>query len=292
MNLDSRFNKVLITGLKGFTGQYLKKDLELDQMNVIGLKANLTDREAVISEVLELNPHYVVHLAGMSFAESEDILSMYSVNVSGTMNLLDGLSQLKKAPKKVILASSATVYGNVSDSVLSERISPKPISHYGCSKLSMEYMSQNYKDKFPIIITRPFNYTGIGHAEKFLVPKIIKAYQNKKTIIELGNLNVSREFNDVRDISKIYRDLLLKQIHPQVVNLCSGRAVSIATIIELMNSIAGFNVKVVVNPSYIRPNEIKDLSGDTYRLESLVQPEFGYSIKETLRWMYESGDKS
>lgn len=286
MKLDYHSKSVLITGLDGFTGQYLKSSLELNGFKVVGLQADLTDRVTVISEVLKLEPDYVVHLAGISFAASEDTTSIYSVNVSGTMNLLDGMSQLNHPPKKVILASSATVYGNVTDSVLSEYICPKPVSHYGCSKLAMEHMAQNYMDKFPIIITRPFNYTGIGHAEHFLIPKIVKAYQDKKTVIELGNLDVSREFNDVRDICKIYTNLLLKQNQPQTVNLCSGKTISLMTIIELMNSIAGFNVEVSVNTSFVRPNEIKDLSGDTQRLEKLVQPKFNYDIKDTLRWMY------
>ncbi len=281
---------VLITGLDGFTGQYLKSDLELNGFNVIGLQADLTDREAVISEILRLEPNYVVHLAGISFAASEDVASIYSVNVSGTVNLLDGLSQLNHSPKKVILASSATVYGNVTDSVLSESICPKPISHYGCSKLAMEHMAQNYTDKFPLIITRPFNYTGIGHAEHFLIPKIVKAYQDKKMVIELGNLDVSREFNDVRDICKIYKSLLFNSDQSQTVNLCSGKTISLMTIIELMNVIAGFKLKVKVNPSFVRANEIKDLSGDTQLLEKMVQPEFNYGIKETLRWMYENSE--
>ena len=288
MKPDSHSNIVLITGLDGFTGQYLKSDLELNGLSVIGLQADLTDREAVISEVLKLEPDYVVHLAGISFAASEDTASIYSVNVSGTVNLLDGVSQLNYSPKKVILASSATVYGNVSDSVLSESICPKPVSHYGCSKLAMEHMAQNYADKFPLIITRPFNYTGIGHAEHFLIPKIVKAYQDKKTVIELGNLDVSREFNDVRDICRIYTSLLLNNNQSQTVNLCSGKTISLMTIIELMNVIAGFKLEVKVNPSFVRPNEIKDLSGDIHLLEKMVQPEFNYGIKETLRWMYEN----
>jgi nucleoside-diphosphate-sugar epimerase len=289
MKLASHSKKVLITGLDGFTGKYLKSDLELNGLNVIGLQADLTERESVINEIQQLAPDYVVHLAGISFAAHEDATSIYSVNVSGTINLLDGISSLKQPPKKVILASSATVYGNVNDSVLSESICPRPVSHYGCSKLAMEHMAQNYTDKFSIIITRPFNYTGIGHIEHFLIPKIVKAYKDKRSFIELGNLDVSREFNDVRDVCKVYTSLLLTNTPSETVNLCSGKTISLMTIIELMNSIAGFTMEVKVNPSFVRPNEIKDLSGDTKRLEELVQPEFNYEISDTLNWMYKNG---
>jgi nucleoside-diphosphate-sugar epimerase len=229
-----------------------------------------------------------VHLAAISFAAESNADLIYKVNVQGSLNLLDALSSLENAPKKVILASSATVYGNLPYSVLSENHCPKPVNHYGCSKLSMEHLAQNYVTKFPILITRPFNYTGIGHAEHFLIPKIVKAYQNKQRTIELGNLHVSREFNDVRDIGEIYQALLLTEVDSPVVNLCSGNTISLLEIIERMNEIAGYTMNVTVNPAFVRPNEIKELSGDTALLKQLIQPHFKHTIQDTLRWMYES----
>ncbi len=250
------------------------------------MKSDLTDRAAVFDEVVACSPDYVIHLAGISFAAEADADLIYRVNVIGSMNLLDALRQLDKPLRKVILASSATVYGNVQDSVLSEALCPKPVSHYGCSKLAMEHMVQNYVAKLPLVITRPFNYTGIGHAEHFLIPKIVKAYQDAKSAIELGNLDVSREFNDVRDICQIYLDLLLMSRSGVTVNICSGKTISLMTVISLMNEIAGYVMQVKVNPAFVRANEIKDLSGDVSRLNELVQPEFKYGIEDTLRWMY------
>lgn len=279
-------SKVLITGLDGFTGQHLGSFLTQAGFEVVGLKCDLTDRAAVFAEVAASSPDYVIHLAGISFAAEADADLIYRVNVIGSLNLLDALWRLDKPLRKVILASSATVYGNVQNSVLSEEICPKPVSHYGCSKLAMEHMVQNYVANLPLVITRPFNYTGIGHAEHFLIPKIVKAYQEGRTEIELGNLDVTREFNDVRDICKIYHDLLLMSQSGATVNVCSGKTISLMNVISLMNEIAGYEIQVKVNPAFIRANEIKDLSGDVSRLNELVQPEFKYSIEDTLRWMY------
>lgn len=279
-------SKVLITGLEGFTGQHLGSFLNQAGFEVLGLKSDLTDRAAVFAEVAAYSPDYVIHLAGISFAAEADAGLIYRVNVIGSINLLDALCQLDKAVQKVVIASSATVYGNVPGSVLSEALCPKPVSHYGCSKLAMENMAQNYMDKLPLVITRPFNYTGIGHAEHFLIPKIVKAYQERRTEIELGNLDVSREFNDVRDVCQIYHDLLLMSQSGETVNVCSGKTIRLMNVISLMNEIAGYEMQVKVNPAFVRANEIKDLSGDVSQLNDLIQPDFKYGIEDTLRWMY------
>lgn len=279
-------SKVLITGLDGFTGQHLSRYLIDAGFSVSGLSSDLTNRDAVRAEVVVCAPDYVVHLAAISFAAESNADLIYRVNVQGTLNLLDALCALNNTPKKVILASSATVYGNLPDFVLSESLCPKPVSHYGCSKLVMEHMAQNYATKLPILITRPFNYTGIGHADHFLIPKIVKAYREGKTSLELGNLAVSREFNDVRDVCEIYHDLLMSDSSNGVVNLCSGKTISLMQLIEHMNDIAGYEMNVTVNPAFVRENEIKDLSGDTTRLCQMTKADFKFTIQDTLRWMY------
>ena len=159
--------KVLITGAHGFTGSHLRKELSEHGYDCIGLKSDLLDKEKLLSEVLSVNPQYVIHLAAMSFTAETDLCKIYNVNVVGSTNLLDALAKLKQPPLRVILASTAAVYGNCGEETQGENIIPRPISHYACSKLSMEYISQNYTQMFPISITRPFNYTGRGHSEIF-----------------------------------------------------------------------------------------------------------------------------
>lgn len=281
-------SKVLITGSEGFTGIHLSQFLIQQGFEVVGLKSDLVDRNKILEEIQAVNPDYVIHLAAISFAATSNSELLYQVNVQGTINLLDALCQLDKPIKKVILASSATVYGNVTNTVLNEELCPKPVNHYGCSKLSMEHMSQNYIDKLPLIITRPFNYTGVGHDECFLIPKIVKAYQDRFDEIELGNLDVSREFNDIRDVCRIYSQLLIVDKEYEVVNICSGKAISLMDVISSMNKIAGYEINVKVNQEFVRENEIKSLSGDNSKLSELVEVSFLYPIEDTLSWMYRS----
>ncbi len=279
-------SRVLITGISGFTGQHLSDLLLNYGFECVSLGCDLVDRKSVFSQVSILQPDYVVHLAGISFAGELDIECIYRVNVVGTVNLLDGLKQIKGRLKKVILASSATVYGDVLETILAEGLCPKPVNHYGCSKLAMEHIARIYFDQFPIIITRPFNYTGINHSDRFLIPKIIHGYKNSQQSITLGNLDVSREFNDVRDVIEVYRLLLTSEFKSGVINICSGKSHSLLKIIEIMNEISGFNMEVVSSEEFCRVGEIRDLSGDDSILRGVVDYSFTHQLQDTLEHMY------
>ena len=235
-------SKVLITGIDGFTGPYLSKSLNKKGIASFGLSSDLRDIDSLTNEIKKIEPDAVIHLAGISTPNPKDykLQPLYEVNVLGTINLLQSLTSLRSIPNKIILASSAYVYGNQSNSPLKEDFDPNPNNHYGCSKLSMEFLAKNYFNKLPIIITRPFNYIGLGQDGNFLIPKIISAFKSERQIIELGNLSVQREFNDVRDISEIYIKLLSSSAESETVNLCSQRAITPENIIESMNKISNF----------------------------------------------------
>lgn len=280
-------SKVLITGARGFTGRHLISELLEHGYIIETLNSDVSDRNAVISEILTKAPTYVVHLAAISFVGEQDVEAIYRVNVVGTTNVLDALTLLPIAPKRVIVASSATVYGNASENT-PESAPLRPVNHYGCSKLSMEHMAWNYVNKLSIIIARPFNYTGVGHSDNFLIPKIVSAYRSNNTAISLGNLDVAREFNDVRDVCRVYRQLLHCSFDKRVINICKGVPVTLMNIISLMEKITSIKMEIKVNPLFVRAEEIKVMTGDTRELDAAVDVVWRYSIEETLSWMYES----
>jgi GDP-6-deoxy-D-talose 4-dehydrogenase len=293
----SRSKRLLITGIAGFTGKYLSEHFTAQGYEVFGtvigdteeanhFTCDLRDSESIKSLILETQPTHVLHLAAISFVGESNASLIYDVNVIGTCNLLDGLSLLTTPPKKVILASSATVYGDQGCEVLDESMCPKPVNHYGCSKLVMEQMASNYKNKLPIIITRPFNYTGSGQEPHFLIPKIVSHYQEGKKKIELGNLHVEREFNDIRDVCAIYAALMESDISDVTANLCTGRGIALLSVIEMMNEIAGYEIEVSVNPAFVRPNEIKRLVGSSTKLEALIGDIPLRPFRDTLETMY------
>ena len=289
--------KVLITGIDGFTGIHLEKLLIEKGYAVFGtvllntnnnrhLKCDLTKPNEINAVIEKVKPDYIFHLAGVSFVGEQNKSLIYDVNVIGTENLLNAILKAKLHPQKIIIASSATVYGNQKKSVLDEKMCPKPVNHYGYSKLIMEHLVETYFTKLNILITRPFNYTGPHQAEHFLIPKIIKHFKERKEFIELGNTNVAREFNHVIDVSNLYFKLMLSNTNSTVVNLCTGRAIYLLDIIECLNKLAGYKIKIKTNPELVRNNEIVILKGSIEKLNSIILNDFKKSIEETLSELY------
>jgi nucleoside-diphosphate-sugar epimerase len=189
----------------------------------------------------------------------------------------------------VVLASSANIYGNTRVSSISESTPPTPANDYAVSKLAMEYVAKLFTTQLPIAITRPFNYTGVGQDPKFLVPKIVSHFRQRASQIELGNLDVARDFSDVRDVAAVYAALLDgRSIGGETVNICSGRAIALGDIIDMCRSITGHNLDVVVNPAFVRADEVKTLKGDPSRLENLLGGLDRHRFEDTLRWMLEA----
>lgn len=289
--------RVLITGINGFTGIHLEKHLTKRGYDVYGtviglpqkekyFQCDITHKDQVDKVIREVNPDYVVHTAGLAHVTTNVASKIYDVNVIGSENILQSLVDNGITPQKIVMASSATIYGNQESEILDESMTPKPVNHYGCSKLSMEYMSANFFDRLNIILVRPFNYTGPKQDRSFLIPKVLSHYKEGKAEIELGNLHVAREFNDVRDISHMYEKLMLCDTVSETVNLCTGRAIPLLQVIDIMNEISGYKIKVNINPDFVRENEILVLKGSTDHLNELIDYQPQYSITDTLKEKY------
>jgi nucleoside-diphosphate-sugar epimerase len=282
--------RLLLTGAEGFTGRHLTAAAQAAAYEVIGLKADLTDAAAVAAEVAAVAPTHVVHLAAISAVTHADELAFYQVNLFGSLNLLKALAALPIVPQKILLASSANVYGNQGGEALAESVCPKPVNHYAMSKLAMEHMAVTYADRLPLVMTRPFNYTGVGHDQRFVIPKIVDHFVRKAPVIELGNLGVYREYNDVRQVCDVYLKLLDHGVAGEVYNVCSGRAVSLQDILSLMTEIGGWQPEVRVNPAFVRANEIRTLAGSPEKLRACIGPVTGGDLRSLLEWMYRAAE--
>lgn len=278
----------LVTGIEGFTGRHVKAELEANGHTVVGLKSNLTDAEAVAKEILDLQPEAVIHLAGIAFVAENNANAFYNVNLVGTRNLLDALAKHAPTLSSALITSSANVYGNSTGGVLDESVRPNPSNDYAVSKLAMEYMTRLWSNKLPFCIVRPFNYTGVGQNEKFLIPKIVKHFQNKDPIIELGNLDVWREFGDVRTVATIYRMLVENCPIGETFNVCTGQTYSLKDVITLCEKLTGHKIEVKVNPEFVRENEVRELKGDYSKLMKVIKTFPQHTFEETLSWMLKS----
>jgi nucleoside-diphosphate-sugar epimerase len=236
--------------------------------------------------VADFRPDYVVHLAGVSFPAHDDLEELYLSNILGTRHLLDALARAEKRPEHVILASSANVYGNQSLEVLHEELPLLPANDYGVSKLALEHLARIFADRFPLTVVRPFNYTGVGQSPSFLVPKIVQHFRDRRAMIELGNVEVARDFSDVRDVSEIYARLLgNRAAFGATLNICSGVAVSLSEVLNACTDLTGHRIEVQVNPAFVRPNEVRSLAGSAERLASTIGRLPRIPLSETLRWM-------
>lgn len=293
----------LITGIGGFTGRYLSAALKAKGYDVVGLThsrhepekgliaCDLLDRAAIAEVVSRVQPDVVAHLAAIAFVAHGDADAIYRTNVVGTRNLLEALSGCHKQPASILLASSANIYGNIAVDPIDEEASPSPANDYAVSKLAMEYMARLWFDRLPVTIVRPFNYTGVGQSTNFLIPKIVDHFRLGKRVIELGNLDVERDFSDVRTVVDAYVRLLSRTATGEVLNVCSGEATSLKSVIAMMEEIAGYRMEVRINPEFVRSNEVKRLRGSNHRLRSVVGEFERIPLEETLRWMFASDAK-
>jgi nucleoside-diphosphate-sugar epimerase len=301
MTASTTGKTALVTGASGFTGRYMVDALKARGYHVAGfasgdsnadlnLVCDLTDAAAVCIAVAQVKPDVVVHLAALAFVGHGDAEGFYRVNLFGTLNLLEALAALDKPPGKVLLASSANVYGTPDIELIDESVCPAPVNHYACSKLAMEHMARTWFTRLPIIITRPFNYTGPGQDERFLIPKIVGHFARGERVIELGNLDVSRDFSDVADIVDTYAALLESDAQGVTLNVCSGNATSLREIIRMMSELAGYAIEVRVNPAFVRQNEIPRLRGDNRALRLWIgqstDPTPQISLAPTLQRMF------
>lgn len=294
-------SRILVTGVDGFTGRHLTTLLAEQGHEVIGIShsaitapvegltashmCDLTDARALKDILAMVRPDKVAHLAAIAFVSHGIVEDIYRTNIVGTRNLLEAIS-VAGGVEAVLLASSANIYGNRVSGAIDEAVAPDPINDYAVSKLAMEFVARLYQDQLPIIIARPFNYTGIGQATNFVIPKIIDHVRRKAASIELGNLDVARDFSDVRDVVFAYATLLddPKAIG-EIFNICSGEAHTLRDVIAMIRDISGHDFDVTVNPAFVRQNEVKMLWGNRRKIEAIIGPVSINHLRDTLAWM-------
>jgi GDP-6-deoxy-D-talose 4-dehydrogenase len=296
--------RTLVTGVGGFTGRYVAGLLadhghevhgvvHASDGDIVGVhrlyEADVAHLPAITQVVAEVRPDHVVHLAGIAFVGHADVEQIYRSNVVGTRQLLEALAMLPQTPRSVLLASSANVYGNPREGEIEETANFAPANDYGVSKVAMEYVASLYRGRLPLIVVRPFNYTGRGQSSQFIIPKIVAHALDRASAIELGNLDVARDFSDVRSVAEIYLRLLLEPAAVgETYNVCSGHAETLQHVLEMVWRLSGHVFDVRVNPAFVRANEVRALHGSSRKLQSVIGPLPSIPIEQTLSWMLEA----
>jgi nucleoside-diphosphate-sugar epimerase len=172
--------------------------------------------------------------------------------------------------------------------LLDETLPPDPANDYGVTKAAVELLAGIFSDRLPLIVVRPFNYTGRGQSDRFLIPKIVSHVLRGAPEIELGNVEIARDFSDVRSVVEAYARIL---DNPSAVgttlNVCSGRATSLRELIAMTELITGHRMTVRVNPAFVRDDEVRSLCGSNKKLRDTIGPLPMLPLEDTLRWMLE-----
>lgn len=290
--------KVLITGITGFAGSHLAEYLlskndytiwgmhastrHLDNIKAIQdkitlIQLDLSDAEKTATAIAEIKPNIVFHLAASaSVAKSfEDPLDALMNNTSSELNILEGIRKAELTDTKVIIVSSAQVYGFVSEEELpvTEQTSFKPDSPYAVSKITQEYLSLQYfyAYQLPIIRVRPFNHLGPRLSPMFSVSRFAKTIAEiekgkMEPVLHVGNMSSKRDFTDVRDIIRAYVLAEEKGKPGDVYNVGTGKSYSMQEVLDKLLSLATVKIAVETDQSLFRPSDIPELRCDASKL--------------------------
>ena len=279
---------VLVTGAAGFAGSHLLDLLARDGASIVawhrpgGAAPNeisgtrwepvdLLDRTVVAQAIARLRPSVVYHCAGAahvgrSFDSTE---ATFATNVRGTHHLLHALD-LTGAHVRVLIPSSALIYATA-DEALTEDHPLVPNSPYGLSKLAQEMLGARTNGAVAVTIARAFNHLGPRQHPHFVASNFARRIADIERgqwepTISVGNLDARRDLTDVRDTVRAYRMILERGQPGRPYNVCSGRAVTIRHLLDLLIARARVPVTVTIDPARYRPNDTPLLLGDPTRL--------------------------
>lgn len=257
---------------------------------------NLLDYNAFNDAIITFLPDYILHLASLSSVSAswKDPIGYFMNNTNIFLNLVE-IVRKNELKCRILSIGSSEEYGNVlhDDKGLVENQNLNPVSPYAIARYSQEMLSKCYVDsmELDIVLTRCFNHIGLRQRDVFVIPSFIKQIllQKKSGInkIELmvGNLDIVRDFLDVRDVVKAYYLLLEKGKKGNVYNVCSGKGNSLRVIVDLIAKIAGVSVKTTIDKDRIRPNDNMRIIGNNSKLIKDTGWECQHSLEETLNDM-------
>jgi len=268
-------DRALVTGYNGFVGSHLAAAMEIIPFDDADGLVDLRDAPRVAKAVAALRPDIVYHLAGQAYVGDSfaDPRSTYEINFFGTLNLIQAL-KAAGFRGRMLFAGSADVYGRIDESELPvhEDRPLRPLNPYAVSKVAAEALCyQAIRNGFEIILARPFNHVGAGQSSKFVVSDIARrialiAEGQMDPVLTVGDVDVTRDFTDVRDVVRAYQLLIAKGRAGEPYNICSGTERTIRSIMEELCAIAGVKVEVRADPARMRPGEQRRVRGDSSRL--------------------------
>ncbi|WDH35399.1 GDP-mannose 4,6-dehydratase [Pseudomonas chlororaphis] len=287
--------RLFVTGLNGFVGRHLRSRLDAADSGWELLPAppfDLTQPQSLQDLWPEL-PDAVIHLAGQTFVPEafRDPARTLQINLLGTLNLLQAL-KARGFSGTFLYVSSGDVYGQVdeNDLPIDEHQPPSPRNPYAVSKVSAELLCLQWgmSEGWPVMVARPFNHIGTGQLGSFAVASAARQIARIKLglqapRLEVGDIDVTRDFLDVADVVNAYLALLRSGVPGQVYNICSGQEHSIRGLIQQLADIAQVEMELVQDPARLRRAEQRRVCGSHARLQAVTGWTPEITIKQSLR---------
>jgi GDP-4-dehydro-6-deoxy-D-mannose reductase len=268
--------RAFLTGSSGFVGRWLREHLEDVGDTVVELdgSVDIADGPSLRAALHASSPDVVYHLAALTHVGQswDSPVETVQVNVVGSLHLLEA-ARTAPRPPRVVLVSSAEVYGAGEGRALDESAPLMPVTPYAASKVAAEFLGlqEHLGRGLEVVRARPFNHVGPGQAAGFAVSalarRVVEAEQTGGEV-RVGNLAAARDFTDVRDVVRAYRLLGEKGVPGEVYNVCSGSALTIAEVLDRLVRLAKADVVAVPDPDLFRPVDLPLLLGDARRLRA------------------------
>lgn len=310
--------KILITGACGFVAQHMIRhiqqqdpDAELfgidvapacpwETMGIRYRQLDLIDKEKLAAFLAELAPDWIIHLASVSSVSAswQKPVESFINNTNIFLNIVEALHRLGLKTRLLSVGSSEE-YGNYPPEKmpLREEYELHPNNPYSVARVSQELLSRLYAKSYglDIVITRSFNHIGPGQRDTFVVASFIRqlkelARHPGSGVLHVGNIEIIRDFLDVRDVADAYYRLLETGKSGEVYNVCSGRGVKLRTVIDRIAALLGIEVKIKVDPARVRPADNLIIIGDNAKLRAATGWEPHHTLEATLGEMIRSLD--
>jgi len=293
--------RALITGAGGFVGKHLTRHLQNSGWEVIGCDitsqtgihtCNLLDKEQTENFLKTIGPvSHVFHLSAISFVPQsmQDPLSCFQTNTDSVITLTQILNNHFGQNITFIFISTSEVYGPPHYLPVNETHPLNPQNPYAISKLASDFYCQyiHKKGLLATVIVRPFNHSGAGQNERFVLSSFAKQFVEiekgwKEPVLHVGNIEVERDFLHVSDVVRAYELLAQGKGNGEVYNLCSGKSHSLKQIIHILQTITGIKVEVCTDKERTRTNDIPIICGSYEKLKTDTSWEPKYDIKDIL----------
>ena len=274
--------RLYVTGVGGFVGHHLAQMVASGAFGECELHSvpdgmDIRDADGLRTSIASAKPDWVIHLAARSFVPDSFVnpRETFDVNFLGTLNLLCALRDTAFTGR-LLYVSSGDVYGAVPEDALpvSELHTPEPRNPYAVSKLSAEILCKQWhlSEKMDVVIARPFNHIGPAQDSRFVVPGFARqicriAAGGQEARLVVGDLDVSRDFSDVRDVVRAYAALLSEGQSGLTYNVCSGREVVVRTILRQLCELAGVDPAIEEDRARMRPTEQRRMVASCEQLQ-------------------------